>query len=91
MSPELSPENHTKRLCKINKEPAKDYKKTTHMKNVIELFEMEYLKLTNYSVDLIWPCTTYNILDAFQFNCKPPIDTQDFRKEGHWSGWYTFE
>ncbi len=61
------------------------------MKNVIELFEMEYLKLTNYSVDLIWPCTTYNILDAFQFNCKPPIDTQDFRKEGHWSGWYTFE
>ncbi len=51
------------------------------MKNVLELFEMEYLKLINYSVDFIWPGTTYSILYRFQFNCNPPIDTQDFRKE----------
>ncbi len=51
------------------------------MKNVLELFDMECLKLINYSVDFIWPCTTYSILYRFQFNCNPPIDTQDFRKE----------
>jgi hypothetical protein len=61
------------------------------MKNVLELFDMECLKLINYWVDFIWPCTTYSILYTFQFNYNPPIDTQDFRKEGHWSGWYTFD
>jgi hypothetical protein len=73
MSLELSRDDYTKDYANSIRSLRKTIKKTTHMKNVIELFEMEYLKLTNYSVDLIWPCTTYSILYTFQFNCNPPF------------------